>query len=156
MDRETLLRAADAADLAANATDPEQERRAVMEIMRQKEAVAIGMMYANLRRVSDTPHLQERRPLTDDGDVIGVVEASIPAELFYRLGRQKNFGFDGFYSNEGMKDVLKAHPVCRVKTVSGKTTVGWRGQKSEVGSLKSEVRSRTAAMFGRGTLNLAT
>jgi hypothetical protein len=149
MDRETLLQAAAAADRAAAATDPEEERRAVMEIMRQKEALKIGLMYAELDRISQTPHQQVRKPLADDGDDIGVVEASIPAELFFRLGRQDNFGFDGFYSDEGMKDVLKAHPFCKVRTVTGKTVVGYTGGRAAT-------RGRNRVNFGRGTLNLAT
>lgn len=161
MDQASLLRAADAAEAAANALDPEQERRAVMAVMREKEALKIGLMYAQLNRISATPHQQVRKPLSDEGDDIGVVEASIPAELFYRLGRQDNFGFDGFYSNEGMKDVLKAHPFCKVKTVSGKTTVGWRGQvqspkpNAQSPNLKPPT-SNSRVYFGRGTLNLAT
>jgi hypothetical protein len=149
MDQGSLLRAAQAAEQAGAAQSPEDERRAVMAVMREREAIQIGLMYARLRRMSDTPHAQQRRPLMEDGDVIGVVEARIPKELFFRLGRQENFGFDGFYSDEGMKDVLKAHPFCKVKTVSDKITVPVNGLGG-----RSERRSRCA--FGRGTLNLAT
>lgn len=147
MDRQSLLRAANAADQAAAAQTPEEERRAVMAVMREKEAMQIGHLYARLGRVSETPHQRERRPLTDDGDVIGVVEASIPADLLFRLGRQQNFGWDAIFSDEGMRDLKKAHPFIAVTTVSGKTTISMSSRAS---------RRAPAAVFGRGTLNLAT
>lgn len=146
MDSKALLRAANAADAAAAAETPEQERAAVMAVMREKEAMRIGMMYAQLGRISESPHLQERLPVRDEGDDIGVVEASIPAELFFRLGLQKNFGWDGWHSDEGIRDVLKAHPFCKVKTVSGKTTV----------SMASPSRRAPGVTFGRGTMQFAT
>lgn len=145
MDRARLLAAADAADAAANATSPEEERAAVMAVMREKEALSIGLMYAQLNRVSETPHLRERLPVRDDGDDIGVVEASIPAELFFRLKHQKNFGEAGLFSDEGMKDLFKAHPFTRVATVSGKTTVGYG----------SKPHRQAGVRFDRNTMNFA-
>jgi len=145
MDRNDLLAAAAAADLAATAQTPEQERAAVYAILRHREALAIGAMYAQLNSWSATPHVRERLPLRDDGDDLGQVEARLPAELVFRLGLQPNFGWDGLHSDEGMRDLLKAHPCCRVKTISGKTTVGWR-----------RPQPRRACHFERGTLDLRT
>lgn len=137
------MRAANAADQAAEAVTPEAERAAVMAVMREKEAMQIGLMYARLKRVSENPHLQERRPLRDDGDDIGVVEARIPAELLFRLGKQKNFGWEGVFSDEGMRDIHKAHPFTKVKTVSGKITSGYGSKRTG------------RVQFGRGTMTFA-
>jgi len=124
-----------------------------MAVMREKEAMQIGLMYARLAKVSDNPHQHERLPMRDDGDDIGVIEARIPADLLFRLGQQKNFGWDGIYSDEGMRDIVKAHPFTKVKTVSGKTTVPVTWQ-TEGGGQRSEVRLRKKVNFGRGTLDL--
>lgn len=153
MDPTTLLRAAAAADAAAAAETPEQERAAVMAVMREKEAMQIGLMYARLAKASDNPHLQERLPVRESGDDIGVVEARIPADLLFRLGQQKNFGWDGVYSNEGMRDIIKAHPFTKVKTVSGKTTVPVNWNKNNRISHEQPPR-RGKINFGRGTLDL--
>lgn len=136
-----LLAAAAAADLAGNAASIQEERRAVMEVLRHREAIQIGLMQAKMNRISQTPRTQERLPVREDGDDIGVVEARIPRELFFHLLQQKNFGWEGLTSDEGMRDLKKTHPVCAVKTVSGKTTVGWRRP--------------SGVNFGRGTLVLA-
>lgn len=142
MTKAELLAAAEAAEAVANAQTPEEQRAADMAVMRHMEAVRIGMMYANLNRVSDTPHLTERLPVRDDGDDIGVIEARIPAELYFRLLKQKNFGEEGMHSDEGIRDIQKAHPFTKVKTVSGKLQVGF-------GSKATPVRR---VNFGRGTL----
>lgn len=143
MDRASLLRAANAADQAAEAVTPEAERAAVMAVMREQEALQIGLMYAQLNRVSATPHLQERLPVCDDGDVIGVVEARIPEDLLFRLGQQKNFGWEGIFSDEGQRDIRKAHPFTEVKTVSGKTISGYGSKRTG------------RVQFGRGTMTFA-
>lgn len=145
-----LLAAARAADMAASATTEQEERRAVMEVLAHKEAIQIGLIQSRLARASQNPHLTERIPLRQDGDDIGRVEARIPKALFFHLMQQKNFGWDGLTSDEGMRDLLKAHPVCAVKTVSGKTTVGY----GDGG--RGRTRSQRRVNFGRGTLNLAT
>jgi hypothetical protein len=120
MDQKQLLAAAEAAERVANAQTPEEQRIADMAMMRHTEALKIGLMYAQLNQVSETPHVTECLPVRDEGDDIGVIEARIPAELFYRLCQQKNFGQEGFYSAEGIRDIQKAHPFTKVKTVSGK------------------------------------
>ena len=138
-----FLAAAEAADLAANAQSPEEEMRAVMKVWEHKEAIQLALLNQRLQRVAATHRDQERLPLRDDGDDIGRVEARIPKRLFWHLQQQKNFGWDGFTDNGGMKDFLKAFPQCRVKTVSGKITSGYTGQGSP----------RRRVIFGRGTLD---
>jgi hypothetical protein len=146
IESEKLLAAARAADMAAEAQTPQQELRAVMEVLQHREAMQIGLITAGMNRLSQTPRETERLPLREDGDDIGRIEARIPKNLFFHLMQQKNFGWDGFSSDEGMKDFLKTHPACRVKTVSGKITVGYGSQSARKPGVK----------FGRGTLNLAT
>ena len=146
MTREMLLAGARAAELAATAQTPEQERAAVMEVMRQREAIAIGMMYSRIQRMSETPHRRECLPLRDEGDDIGQVEARLPAEFVMRLAKQKNFGMEGLFSDEGMRDMLKAIPSAAVKTVSGKTVVGWK--PTEVRGERAEGRGRDGSAGG--------
>ena len=122
--------------------------RAVMEIVQHKEAIKIGLMQAEMQKRSQSPHLEERLPLRAEGDDFARVEARIPKDLFFHLVKQRNFGVDGFCDDGGMEDFLKTHPSCRVKTVSGKTVVGYAGKG------QSQKRER-AAIFGRGTIELA-
>lgn len=145
--REKLEAAARAAEMAANAETPQEEYRAVMAVLAHKEAIEIGMMTATMNRCSQAPRLEERLPLRESGDDIGRVEARIPKRLFFHLMKQKNFGWEGLTSNEGMRDLLKAYPICKVKTISGKTTV-------PVGANFGRGR-KSSAVFGRGTLVLA-
>lgn len=151
MQASQLLAAADAADRAAAATTPQEEMRAVMGVLAHKEAIQMGLIGARMNRLSQAPRAIERLPLRDGGDDFGRVEARIPVDLFFHLMQQKNFGWDGMASDEGMRDLLKTHPACRVKTVSGKITVGYRG---ESGNQESGKR-KAGVTFGRGTLNLA-
>ena len=147
IDRKKLLMAANAAELAANAKTPQEEYRAVMEVLRHQEAMQIGLISQRMNQLSLTPRNEERLPLCDEGHEFARVEARIPKGLFFHLMQQKNFGWDGMSSDEGMRDLLKTHPACRVKTVSGKITVGYGGK---AGKRKAGVN------FGRNTLNLAS
>lgn len=149
IDREKLLAAARAADMAAAAETPQQEWRAVMEVLAHRETIQLGLMTSEMNGLSQNPHHEERLPIRDEGDDIGRIEARIPKKLFFHLMQQRNFGFDGFCDDGGMRDFLKTHPACAVKTVSGRTTVS-------VGRNFSTGRRRKALVnFGRGTLNLA-
>ena len=144
-----MLKAAEAADRAADARTPQEEMRAVIEVFKYKEAMQIALMNQKVRRVAESHRAQERLPLIDEGHPYGRVEARIPKDLFFHLMRQRNFGWDGFCDNGGMKDFLKAFPQCRVKTISGKTAVGWtRGGQSR--------QRKPCARFAPGVLNLAT
>ena len=140
MDANKLEAAARAADMAAQAETPQEELRAVMEVLAHKEAIQIGMMSAQMARLPGASR-EERLPLREGGDDIGRVESRIPKKLFFHLMQQKNFGWEGLTSDEGQRDLRKTHPACFPKTVSGKIMTGYR---------KARVN------FGRGTLNLAT
>lgn len=143
--------AAMAADRAAEAVGTERELSEMMTVLKYMEEIEIAMLNQRVNEISQSPtQVMERLPLREDGDDIGRIEARIPKNLAFRLMKQKNFGEDGFYSDEGLRDLLKAFPQYRVKTVSGKTTVGFgKGARGE-GRGKSRVK------FGRGVLNLAT
>lgn len=73
-------------------------------------------------------------PLRDEEGDFGVIEARIPATLFFNLAQRENFGWEGLQSDEGIKDILRDVPQSRVKTVSGKVTVGWTGRRERVKS----------------------
>jgi hypothetical protein len=152
-----LLAAADACDRAAEAQTPEAEMRSVMEVWRYKEEISLALLNAELNKVAATHRHQERLPLREDGEDTGRLTHRIPKKLFFHLAQQRNFGLDGFYDNGGLKDFEKAFPQTRVKTISGKTTVGYRS-----GGLKSALQSgarnsfRRRVYFARGTLSLAS
>lgn len=145
-----FLEAARAAEKAADACGTEAELAATFQALRYMEEIQVAMLNAELQRQAPT---SERRPeclpIRDEGDDIGVVQARIPKHVFFGLMQQKNFGWEGLTSDEGMRDVLKAYPQFGVKTVSGKTVVGYR-RAGETGK-----RRKGGVKFGRGTLVLA-
>lgn len=141
-----LLAAADACDRAAEAASPEQQARAVMEVLAHQETIKIGLMTARVQRIAGSHSDQVRRPLSAEGDDFGRVEARVPKDLLFHLSQQPNFGWDGLYSDEGMKDLLKAFPQCRVRTESGKLQVGYGSKRAP----------RSRVQFGRGTITFAT
>ena len=140
IEREKLLRAAEAADMAAEAETPQEELHAVMAVLAHQETIRLGLISAQMARLPDRSR-EERLPLRESGDDIGIVESRIPKRLFFHLLQQKNFGYEGLTSDEGIKDLRKTHPACFPKTVSGKIMSGYR--------------RKVAAKFGRGTLTLA-
>lgn len=153
LDTKELLAAADAADAAANATNTQQEMKACMRIFAHKEAIQMGLINQRLNRLSQNPHGHERRPLIVEGEELGRVEARIPRGLFFHLMQQKNFGYEGFTSDEGMRDLLKTHPGLAVTTRSGKTVVGWRSPQSTVPSRGGRWAGTRRVRFDR-TVNL--
>lgn len=136
-----LLAAAAAAEAAADAQTPAEQAAAVARVLAHQEAIQIGLMNAHVRRISEQ-HQTEALPLREDGDDFGQIAARIPRDLFFHLAQQRNMGWDGLYTDEGLRDVLKAFPQCRVKTVSGKITSGYG----------SKLSPRQRVKFGRGTL----
>ena len=141
----SLLEAANACDRAAAAVGTEAEMVEVMRVLRHREAMQIVLTNAKVNRVATTAMRQkELLPLREGGDDYARVEARIPRGLLYGLMHQKNFGYDGFMSDEGLRDFAKSYPQFMVKTVSGKKVFGYRGR-----SRKSRVN------FGRGTMTFA-
>lgn len=98
---------------------------------------------AHLNRFAGNP-LNEALPLRDDGEDFAIVEANVPSAVAMAIETDPRFGPDYLKDPSGMKEFLKYHPQCRVKTVSGKTTVGWRE------------KTQRRVTFGRGTIQLAT
>lgn len=139
--------AAKAADRAAAAGTLHEEMTAVYDVLKYKEEIQIALTNQALQRCAGPPPGHERLPFRDEhGDDYGRVEARIPKSLFFGLKHQKNFGEEGLYSDDGMKDVLKAFPQCRVTTISGKVTSGY-GSKQP---------ARNRVVFGRNTITFAT
>jgi hypothetical protein len=89
------------------------------------------------RMASVADNFHEALPLNDGSDDYGRVIARIPKTAFFQLIKQKNFGYEGMMSDEGMKDIFKAFPQCRVKTISPRIfsgTGGWSGKRQTVKS----------------------
>ena len=103
----------------------------LVEVLQERELVELARHESRMKRCAASPS-QERLPVRDAEGDFGVVEASIPKTLFYNLLARENFGWEGLTSDEGLRDILKDNPQCRVKTVSGKTVVGWRGPQRKV------------------------
>lgn len=100
---------------------------------------------AHLNRFAGNP-LNEALPLRDGGEDFAIVEANVPSAVAMAIETDPRFGPDYLKDPAGMKDFLKYHPQCRVKTVSGKITSGYG----------SKTPARRRVVFGRGTLQLAT
>lgn len=145
-----LLQAANACERAATAADVQEERRAVMDVIAHEHAISVGLMQAKLAKLAAlnmTGRQEERLPLRQDGEDWGYIESRIPADVFFHLLKQRNFGWDGLRSDDGQKELRAAYPVMSPKTISGKTVVGWKPK---------ERRARRGVHFARGTLELAT
>lgn len=151
--RGELEAAAIAAEFAANATTAEEEMRAVTMLLRHDRALKLGLMKARLQQFTNPAPKHERLPLMDEGHEFGRVEARVPEELFWGLYFQKDFGPDGFYSDEGIRDLNRDYPVCRTKTVSGKATSGWTpASQSGKRSPRPDRRAESGKVhFGPGT-----
>lgn len=145
--------AALAAEAAANVTNAEEERAAIFECLRHQRLLEVAAAVVEVQRMGHTAPDQERLPLTDeDGYAWGELKYRIPESLFYGLQWQKDFGRDALHSDDGLKDLAKAYPFIKTKTVSGKTTVGWQ---PEARNIKPETRRRVSATFGPGTIQFA-
>ena len=91
---------------------------------------------------------QERTLLRDErGSAYGEVKAEIPVKLYMELRGMKNFGPAALNCPEGLKEVLKAYPACRVKG-TGSKYIG-----SGLGARGSGRKGRVK--FGRGTMDWA-
>jgi len=107
----------------------------LVEVLQEQERFELAKLNMGLNgRVNVSPGGRaEALPLTDDGDEWGRVEARIPKALFFNLMQQRTagggerLGYEGLLSDDGMKDVLRDFPQCRVETVSGKIVSGYTG-----------------------------
>ncbi len=104
--------------------------RRLVQILQNRQVLNCARQMAKLNRCAKRPN-NVALPLREDGQDFGRVEARIPATMFMQLMQQKNFGYEGLMSDDGMKDILRDFPQCRVETVSGKVTVasGFAGRK---------------------------
>lgn len=100
----------------------------LVEVLQEREVFSLAKVNMEMGRRGSRPYRgREALPLTDGGDEFGRVEARIPKTLFFNLLGQKRFGWEGLTSDEGLKDVLRDFPQCRVETVSGKIVSGYTG-----------------------------
>jgi hypothetical protein len=143
--------------------------RALVEFFADAEKARLVVNKSALQRNETAPPM-ERLPLRDaDGYEFGRVVASIPEDLFYHLMNRADLDPHWTETPDGVrevvKEVLKSNPACRVKTVSGKTVVGWepkaesRKQKAEIGSPRAvgdrELLHRGTAESRKQKLNLS-
>lgn len=98
----------------------------VIKALESRQVFNCARQNARLARCAGNG-MPERKPLMEDGHEWGRVEASIPRTMFFQLMQQKNFGYEGLTSEDGIKDILRDYPQCRVKTVSGKAVIGVSG-----------------------------
>ena len=96
----------------------------VVEAFQRRELVELSLHEARMSRAAGRPD-NEVLPLRDEQGEFGVVEARIPRTLFFNLMARKGFGYEGLTSDEGMRDILRDNPQCRVRTVSGRIMSGW-------------------------------
>jgi hypothetical protein len=120
--------------------------RALIDFFVDGERARLVADKTALQQSENAPPM-ERLPLVDnEGNEIGRVVASIPRDMFFHLMNRRDLDPDWIKTSDGvhevMKDVLKDNPSCRVKTVSGKTGVGY------------ERKSRHwTSIFGRANFN---
>lgn len=97
----------------------------VVEAFQRRELAELAAHEARMQRCAGRPD-NEALPLRDEeGNEFGQVEARIPKAFFGNLLARNGFGFEGLVSDDGIRDLLRDNPQCRVKTVSGRITSGW-------------------------------
>jgi hypothetical protein len=96
----------------------------LVEVLANRELAVLSAHEARMRRCAGRPDNQAL-PLRDAEGEFGVVEARIPRVLFGNLLARESFGWEGLTSEDGLRDILRDNPQCRVKTVSGRIQVGW-------------------------------
>lgn len=105
---------------------PEWMAGELVNELADRERHELRVHQARMQRSAGRPD-GEALPLRDEqGEEWGVVEARIPAALAYNLAQRPGFGWEGLTSDEGMRDLLRDNPQCRVKTV-GRIQSGWTG-----------------------------
>jgi hypothetical protein len=108
--------------------------RDVIDFVLDNERARLVATKSALKQCETMPP-EERLPLVDEhGNEFGRVAASIPENMFYHLMKRRDLDPTWIQTADGvhevMKEVLHDNPACRVKTVSGKTMVGWMPTKS--------------------------
>jgi hypothetical protein len=97
----------------------------VIEVFQQRELAEHAAHETRMRRCAGRPDNRALPYRDESGYEWGRVEARIPKTLFWNLATRKNFGWEGLHSEEGIKEILKDNPQCRVETVSLRTVSGW-------------------------------
>lgn len=103
---------------------PEFAAADLIEVLRDEHLAELAAHEARMQRAAGRPD-NEVLPLTEEGHEFGRVEARIPATLAFNLIQREGFGVEGLLSDEGMKDLLRDNPQCRVKTVRRRAVSGW-------------------------------
>jgi hypothetical protein len=144
------LSAAETCEKLAKSTSLQEERSAMAELLVKEHEIRAGLMAQKMKRLGEltlSGHEEKRKPLEQDGHAWGILESRMPADIWWHLYKQPNYGWEGLRSDEGQKELKKAYPIFFPKQVSGKITVGWRGNPTG--------EKRVAVRFAPGTLKLA-
>lgn len=96
----------------------------LIEAFKRREVLELARHEARMQACAARPD-REALPLLEEGHEFARVEARIPRTLFFNLLSRENFGWEGLTSDDGIKDILKDNPQCRVTTISGRTVSGW-------------------------------
>ncbi len=149
VNREDLLTAAKNCEKYAKAETIQEERMAMADIVASEHIINAALMAKRMKQfggLTMTGRQEERRPIQVEGQDWAYVESRMPADIWWHLYKQKNYGWEGLKSNEGQKELRKAYPVFFPKQVSGKMQVGWTGNVS--------ASKRVKVRFAPGTIKL--
>jgi len=140
-----ILAAADACDAAADARSEQEQMDAFMRVMGAREHIRLVLLNRKLERLA-AMRPPERSEMILEGDSIGWHRSRIPEDLAFQLAVQPNFGWEGLGSEEGIRDIHRAHPFTKCKYVPRRPTfaMSWRRGRAR----------KAAATYGRGTLDL--
>jgi hypothetical protein len=109
---------------------PRSQLPLVWQVYQELEAHRLAQLNQRINRVA-AGAAGAALPLRDGGDEFGQMVARVPRDLYFHLLQQRNFGAEGFQSDEGVRDLLKAYPQCGVTTVTNKIQTGYTGYGGE-------------------------
>jgi len=95
----------------------------VLDYVRNEEEANMHLANRHLQATANRRPIERLPMLDEDGYDYGRVTDEIPEDIYFNL--RKRYGAEAMSSSEGRKEVLKAFPQFKVKTVSGKTVSGW-------------------------------
>lgn len=120
------------------------------ELIKQEHTIKAALMAQKMKMLGNLTLAgceEKRKPIQIEGEDWAYVESRMPAEMWWHLYKQPNYGWDGLRSDSGQRELKKAYPVFFPKQVSGKIQVGWRGNVTATRSVKVK--------FDQGTINFA-
>jgi hypothetical protein len=148
--REELLSAAETCERLARSSSVQEERREMAKLIIHEHTIKAGLMAQKMKQLGGltlSGHEERRKPIQIEGQDWAYVESRMPAEMWWHLYKQPNYGWEGLRSDEGQRELRKAYPVLFPKQVTGKISVGWRNNPM--------TEKKVVVKFGPNTINLA-